>query len=55
MSTGVEFEDQKFPIGKFGTMRVAASVDFPRKFPLEEGEQPFRLRITQLGLKTRIM
>ena len=52
---GVEFEDPKIPFGQFGTMRLAASVDFPRQLPLQEGEQPFRLRIMRLGVKSRIM
>jgi len=52
---GVEFEDPTIPFGQFGTMRLAASVDFPRQLPLQEGEQPFRLRIMRLGLKSRIL
>lgn len=52
---GVEFEDPNIPFGQFGTMRLAASVDFPRQLPLQEGEQPFRLRIMRLGLKSRIL
>lgn len=52
---GLEFEDPTIPFGSFGTMRLAASVDFPRQFPLQEGEQPFRLSINRLGLKSRIL
>lgn len=52
---GLQFEDPTIPFGSFGTMRLAASVDFPRQFPLQEGEQPFRLSINRLGLKSRIL
>ena len=52
---GLEFEDAKIPVGQFGTMRLAASVDFPRELPLQDGEQPFRLRIMRLGVKSRLM
>lgn len=52
---GLEFEDAKIPVGQFGTMRLAASVDFPRELPLQDGEQPFRLQIMRLGVKSRLM
>ncbi|KAG0566750.1 hypothetical protein KC19_7G085100 [Ceratodon purpureus] len=52
---GLEFEDPKIPFGQFGTMRLAASVDFPRQLPLQDGEPPFRFRIMRLGIKSRIM
>lgn len=55
MCAGLEFEDPKIPFGQFGTMRLAASVDFPRELPLQDGEQPFRFRIMRLGVKSRIM
>ncbi|XP_024377466.1 uncharacterized protein [Physcomitrium patens] len=51
---GVQFDDHVFHIAQFTTMRVAAAVDFPHSFPLQEGEQPFGLRLTRLGLKSVI-
>ncbi|KAG0560580.1 hypothetical protein M758_10G186500 [Ceratodon purpureus] len=51
---GVQFDDHVFQLSKFTTMRVAAAVDFPRQFPLQDGEQPFGLRVTRLGLRSKI-
>ena len=51
---GVQFDDHVFHVSKFTTMRVAAAVDFPRSFPLQQGEQPFGLRVTRLGVKSKI-
>ncbi|KAL3702076.1 hypothetical protein R1sor_020098 [Riccia sorocarpa] len=52
---GLEFDEHLIKLGEHTKLRLAASVDFPRKFPLEEGEQPLRLRIHRLGLKTLII
>ncbi|BBM98212.1 hypothetical protein MPTK1_1g11750 [Marchantia polymorpha subsp. ruderalis] len=52
---GLEFDEHLIRLGEHTKLRLAASVDFPRKFPLEEGEQPVRLRVHRLGLKTLIM
>ncbi|KAH8967182.1 hypothetical protein BDL97_03G065400 [Sphagnum fallax] len=51
---GVQFDEHVVRIGEFTTMRVAAALDFPRQFPLEDGEQPVKLRVTRLGLKSKI-
>jgi hypothetical protein len=53
-NTGVQFDEHVVRIGEFTTMRVAAALDFPRQFPLEDGEQPVKLRVTRLGLKSKI-
>ena len=38
----------------FGTsIRAAASAEFPRQFPVPEGEQLLAFRIHRLGLKAR--
>ncbi|KAL2649705.1 hypothetical protein R1flu_017833 [Riccia fluitans] len=52
---GLEFDEHLIKLGEHTRLRLAASVDFPRKFPLEEGEQPLRLRVHRLGIKTVIM
>jgi hypothetical protein len=53
-NTGVQFDEHVVRIGEFTTMRVAAALDFPRQFPLEDGEQPVKLRVTRLGIKSKI-
>eukprot|EP01018_Ginkgo_biloba_P000255 Gb_41159 [translate_table: standard] len=52
---GLEFDEHVMKIGKYTTMRVAASILFPRRLPPEEGEQPIRIEIHRLGVKTRMM
>ena len=52
--SGVEFDEHIINIGYHTKLRVAASVDFPRHFPLGEGEQPVRVHINRLGIKTRV-
>nr|ABK26859.1 unknown [Picea sitchensis] len=51
----LEFDDNVMQIGKYTTMRVAASLLFPRRIPPVDGEQPFKINIHRLGLKTRLM
>lgn len=51
----LEFDEHVLQIGEYTTMRVAASVLFPRRIPPEDGEQPFKISIHRLGLKTRLM
>lgn len=51
---GLEFDEHLVRLGEYTTIRVAAALDFPRQFPLPEGEQPIKVRINRLGLKTRI-
>jgi len=36
-------------------MQVVTTMDFPCQFPLQGGEKPFRIWVTQLGLKFRIL
>ncbi|KAI5062034.1 hypothetical protein GOP47_0022573 [Adiantum capillus-veneris] len=51
---GLEFDEHVVNIGQHTKLRVAASIEFPRQFPLEEGEQPIRVHINRLGIKSRI-
>eukprot|EP00850_Spirogloea_muscicola_P013618 SM000093S24429 [mRNA] locus=s93:329430:332360:+ [translate_table: standard] len=51
---GLEFDEQVVRIGQHTNLRLAATVDFPRRFPLEEGEQPFLIRMHRLGIKTTL-
>lgn len=51
---GLEFDEHVVNIGRNTKLRVAASIDFPRQLPLEEGEQPIRVCINRLGIKSRI-
>lgn len=51
---GLEFDEHVVNIGQHTKLRVAASVEFPRRLPLEEGEQAIRVHINRLGIKSRI-
>lgn len=51
---GLEFDEHVINIGEHTSMRIAAAIEFPREFPLKEGEQPIRVRVDRLGLKARI-
>lgn len=51
----LEFDEHVLQLGEYTTMRVAASVLFPRRIPPVDGEQPFKISIHRLGLKTRLM
>lgn len=51
---GLEFDEHVVNIGQNTKLRVAASVDFPRQFPLKAGEQPIRVHVNRLGVKARI-
>jgi len=37
-TSGVEFDEKLFRVGPDCALRMAASVDFPREFPLPQGE-----------------
>ncbi|ERN09013.1 hypothetical protein AMTRI_Chr08g208010 [Amborella trichopoda] len=52
---GLEFDEHVLKIGKYTTMRVAASVNFPKRIPPDEDEPPCNIDIRRVGLKTRIM
>eukprot|EP00252_Welwitschia_mirabilis_P017206 TRINITY_DN38173_c0_g1_i1.p1 TRINITY_DN38173_c0_g1~~TRINITY_DN38173_c0_g1_i1.p1 ORF type:complete len:308 (+),score=36.24 TRINITY_DN38173_c0_g1_i1:186-1109(+) len=52
---GLEFDEQVLKLGKYTTLRVAASVLFPRTIPPEEGDQPFKIKVHRFGLKTRML
>eukprot|EP00249_Psilotum_nudum_P011443 c23180_g1_i3 orf=340-744(-) len=52
---GLEFDEHVIDFGKYTKFRVAAAIDFPRQFPLEEGEQPIKVHVLRLGVRTRIM
>ncbi|GBG89239.1 hypothetical protein CBR_g48947 [Chara braunii] len=51
---GVEFDEHVLHLGRHTNMRVAATLQFPRRFPLEQGDEPFHLCVRRLGLRTRI-
>lgn len=51
---GVEFDEHLIQLGEHTKLRFAATLDFPRKLPLEEGEQPIKLQVHRLGVKTVI-
>ncbi|KAJ7534089.1 hypothetical protein O6H91_13G079100 [Diphasiastrum complanatum] len=52
---GLEFDEHVVQIGKYTRLRVAAAVEFPRQFPVEKGENPLRIEVRRLGLKTTIV
>ncbi|XP_031486793.1 uncharacterized protein LOC116255162 [Nymphaea colorata] len=52
---GLEFDEHLLRIGKYTTVRVAASLNFPRRLPPEEDEQLFKIDIRSIGLKTRLL
>ena len=54
-STGLEFDEQVVRIGQHTKIRVAATLGFPAELPLEEGEQPVRIRVNRLALRTRLI
>lgn len=49
---GLEFDERVWRIGRYTDLRVAASMKFPRRIPLEE--QPVKIRIHRLGIRTRL-
>lgn len=51
----LEFDEHVMQIGKYTTVRVAASMLFPRRIPPVDGEQPFKINVHRLGLKTRLV
>ncbi|CAM6093242.1 unnamed protein product [Calypogeia fissa] len=51
---GVEFDEHLVQLGEHTKLRFAAALQFPRKLPMEEDEQPVRLRVDRLGVKTII-
>ncbi|KAF3773113.1 hypothetical protein EJ110_NYTH56123 [Nymphaea thermarum] len=52
---GLEFDEHLLRIGKYTTVRVAASLNFPRRLPPEEDEKLFKIDIRSIGLKTRLL
>lgn len=53
---GLEFDERVVRIGKHTSMRVAASLLFPKELPWDEDdEDAWRIRINRLGLKTRLL
>ena len=53
-SRGLELAEQSVRIGRDTVLRVAATVDLPREFPLPEDEPPFRLNLDKLAIKSRL-
>lgn len=51
---GVEFDEHLIHLGEHTKLRFAAALGFPRQLPLEEGEQPVKVRVHRLGVKTII-
>jgi len=51
-TSGLEFDEKILRLGPDCALRRAASVDFPREYPLPEiDEGPLRLKIKKLGVK----
>jgi len=51
-TSGLEFDEKILRLGPDCALRLAASVDFPREYPLPEiDEGPLRLKIKKLGVK----
>jgi|TARA_B100001142_G_scaffold248618_1_gene248525 hypothetical protein len=46
----LEFDERVLRIGDDAAVRVAATVDFPREFPVTD-ESPLRLSVRKLGAK----
>jgi len=53
-SRGLELAEQSLRLGRDTVLRVAATVDLPREFPLPEDEPPFRLNLDKLAIKSRL-
>lgn len=51
---GLEFDEQIVRLGEHTALRVAATLHFPRRIPLEPGEPPLRVTMHRLGLKARL-
>jgi hypothetical protein len=47
-TSGLEFDERVLRIGDDAAVRVAATVDFPREFPVTD-ESPLRVRVRKLG------
>ncbi|CAN6469794.1 unnamed protein product [Victoria cruziana] len=52
---GLEFDEHLLRIGKYTTVRAAASFNFPRQLPPENDEHLFKIDIRSIGLKTRLL
>lgn len=53
-SRGLELAEQSLRLGRDTVLRVAATVDLPREFPLPEDEPPFRVNLDKLAIKSRL-
>ena len=53
-SRGLELAEQSLRLGRDTVLRVAATVDLPREFPLPEDEPPFRVNLDKLAVKSRL-
>jgi hypothetical protein len=51
---GLELAEQSVRIGRDTVLRVAATVDLPREFPLPEDEPPLRVNLDKLAIKSRL-
>ena len=51
---GLELSEQSLRLGRDTVLRVAATVDFPRQWPLAEDEPPLNVKLDKLALKTRL-
>lgn len=50
---GVELDEVRFGLGEAMRVRAAASVPFPRQFPVEDGANFVKVDVHRLGLKAR--
>ncbi|GLJ38400.1 hypothetical protein SUGI_0781890 [Cryptomeria japonica] len=49
----LEFDEHVMKIGKYTTVRLAALLQFPKRIPLEDGDEMFGINLRRLEVKTR--
>eukprot|EP00899_Mesostigma_viride_P026822 jgi/Mesvir1/7324/Mv19136-RA.1 len=50
---GVELDERGIKVGEDASLRVGAVVDFPRTYPLDEGQDLISMDLRRLGLKVK--